>query len=160
MERLTCTDKPVLNPWVRCKEAIKRLAAYEDSGMGPDAVEAMKTAMMGKAIAEIKELDDIPIDHLRELAQAEKEGRLVVLPCKVGDLVYIYSEKRGIRTEKVRTLFLGHPSYRIEDRMMQMVRTETCDIPFSELGTRLFLTREEAKAALEVQEGDSHEADI
>lgn len=31
---------------------------------------------------------DVSPDRLRELAQAEKEGRLVVLPCKVGDTVY------------------------------------------------------------------------
>lgn len=29
-----------------------------------------------------------PIDRLRELAQADKEGRVVVLPCEIGDTVY------------------------------------------------------------------------
>lgn len=57
-----------------------RLAAYEDTGLEPEAVEATKTAMMGKAIAEIKEFEGVPIDRLRELAQAEKDGRLVELP--------------------------------------------------------------------------------
>lgn len=50
---------------------IERLAAYEDTGLEPEAVEAMKAAMMGKSIAEIKEFDGISIDHLRELVQAE-----------------------------------------------------------------------------------------
>ena len=42
--------------------ALKRLAAYEDSGLSPEQV--------------------------RELAKAKTNGRLVVLPCKVGQIVY------------------------------------------------------------------------
>lgn len=57
----------------------ERLAAYEETGLKPEAVEHLKLASMGKAIAEIKEFEGVPIDRLRELAQAEKEGRLVVL---------------------------------------------------------------------------------
>jgi len=60
--------------FVALDKAIDRLAAYEDTGLEPEAVEAMKTA--------IKEFDGISIDHLLELVQAEKDGRLVVLPCK------------------------------------------------------------------------------
>ena len=41
--------------------------------------------MMGKAVAEIKEFDGLPIERLKELAEADEEGRVVVLPCKVGD---------------------------------------------------------------------------
>lgn len=67
---------------------IDRLAAYEDTGLEPCEVEAMKAAMMGKSIAEIKEFDGVSIDHLRELVQAKKEDRLVDLPCRVGDPVW------------------------------------------------------------------------
>lgn len=73
-----------------CRNRLKeRLAAYEDTGLEPDAVNAIKHSLMGKSIAEIKEFEGIPIQRLRELAQAEQDGRLVVLPCKVGDSVYI-----------------------------------------------------------------------
>ena len=61
-----------------------RLKAYEDTGMYPESVEALKLSMMGKAISEITEFDGLPIDRLRELAEADKDGRVVVLPCKVG----------------------------------------------------------------------------
>ena len=60
-----------------------RLKAYEDTGMYPESVEALKLSMMGKAISEITEFNGLPIDRLRELAEADKDGRLVVLPCKV-----------------------------------------------------------------------------
>lgn len=35
-----------------------------------------------------EEFEDIPVERLQELAKAEKDGRLVGLPCKVGDSVY------------------------------------------------------------------------
>ena len=60
--------------------AWRRLAAYEDTGLTPESVEALKLSMMGKAISEITEFNGLPIDRLRELADADKDGRLVVLP--------------------------------------------------------------------------------
>ena len=59
-----------------------RLKAYEDTGMYPESVEALKLSMMGKAISEITEFNGLPIDRLRELAEADKDGRVSVLPCK------------------------------------------------------------------------------
>lgn len=74
-------------------DAVQRLVAYEDTGLEPEAVEHLKLASMGKAIAEIKEFDGLPIDRLRELARADKDGRCVVLPCNVGDTVWrIYDD--------------------------------------------------------------------
>ena len=61
-----------------------RLKAYEDTGMYPESVEALKLSMMGKAISEITEFDGLPIDRLRELAEADKDGRVVVLPFTSG----------------------------------------------------------------------------
>lgn len=58
----------------------ERLKAYEDTGLEPESVEELKLSMMGKAIAEITEFEGFPIDRLRDLAEADKDGRLVVLP--------------------------------------------------------------------------------
>ena len=69
-------DNPIM-----CKMLL-RLAAYEDTGLEPESVEALKLSMMGKAISEITEFDGLPIDRLRELAEADKDGRVVVLPCQ------------------------------------------------------------------------------
>lgn len=73
-ENGTCSQKEV---WLRLKD-------YEDTGLTPESVEALKLSIMGKAISEIKEFNGMPIDRLRELAEADKEGRVAVLPCKVG----------------------------------------------------------------------------
>nr|DAH75048.1 MAG TPA: hypothetical protein [Caudoviricetes sp.] len=133
------------------EERFLRLAAYEDTGLEPESVEALKLSMMGKAISEITEFDGLPIDRLRELAEADKDGRLVVLPCKVGDTVWITGSVRRLYSEKVRTFFCGNPSYGrgMADNTVQMIRTTGCDIPIHEFGKTVFLTREEAEEALE-----------
>lgn len=88
MERLSDTAIDIINrlhterldynsEYVPLIDGAQRLAAYEDTGMEPEAVEHLKLASMGKAIAEIKEFDGLPIDRLRELARADKDGRCV-----------------------------------------------------------------------------------
>ncbi len=90
--------------------------------------------------------------RLRELAEADRDGRLVVLPCKVGDTVWITGSVRHLYSEKVRTFFCGNPSYDrgMADNSLQMIRTTGCDIPIRELGKTVFLNRKEAEKALEV----------
>ena len=63
--------------YVLLADAINRLAAYEETGLDP---EDMKRAFNEDAILKLagQALGMSP-DRLRELAQAEKEGRLVVL---------------------------------------------------------------------------------
>ena len=63
MERLT--NCRTLRSGVDLWEAVNRLAAIED--------------ILG---------DEYDLDRLRELKQADDEGRCVVLPCKVGETVY------------------------------------------------------------------------
>lgn len=58
------------------EELLKR---YRDTGLEPEEVTAIKHAIMGRETAKITEFDGIPVKRLRELAQAEKDGRLVVL---------------------------------------------------------------------------------
>ena len=138
-------------------EFVDRLASYEDTGLTPESVEALKLSMMGKAISEIKEFNGLPIDRLRELAEADKEGRVVVLPCKVGETVWIAGSVRGVYGAKVWTFFVGNPSAvrgTDGDGGIQMIRTTECDVPIKDFEKTVFLTREEAEAALkEVQNG-------
>ena len=99
MERLTYrlndqfdnpTDSIILKPYLRYedpetrKKILNRLAAYEDTGLEPqDIISAVDMAKIACALHELNAYKDIgPIDHLRDLLQAENEGRLVVLPSK------------------------------------------------------------------------------
>ena len=61
------------------KQVWERLREYEDTGLYPESVEELKLSMMGKEISEITEFEGLPIDRIRELAEADKDGRVVVL---------------------------------------------------------------------------------
>lgn len=70
-----------------------RLAAYEDTELTPEEVSAL-----------IKDWSDLRtiigecggIDRLRKLAEADKDGRLVMPPCEVGDVVYGFHGEKTI----------------------------------------------------------------
>lgn len=67
------------------EERFLRLAAYEDTGLEPEAVETVKLALAAKHMVDLETLNNTPISRLVELAEADKDGRVVVLPCKVGE---------------------------------------------------------------------------
>ncbi len=80
--------------------------------------------------------DDYGPDHLKELVQAENDGRLVVLPCKVGDTVF------AAETSPVIPLS-------VVDVGMYLEGTDGEDWEaLNNFGKTVFLTREEAEAAL------------
>lgn len=94
---------------------------------------------------------DVDVEHLKALAVADKEGRVAVLPCKVGDTVWIAGSVRGVYSATVRTFFCGNPSAvrgADDDGYIQMIRTTECDIPIRNFGKTVFLTREEAEESL------------
>lgn len=68
----TCTQRQV---W-------ERLKAYEDTGLEPEAVETVKLALAAKHMVDLETLNNTPISRRVELAEADKDGRVVVLPCK------------------------------------------------------------------------------
>lgn len=149
MERLTYRDKDGM---AMMKErggwksgGIDRLAAYEDTGLSPEEIKVHEAAKYNAGYYHgdedrcrwiEKELG--PIDHLRDLLQAEQTGRLVVLPCKVGDTVYQIDAERVYESEVKWIIF------------------DCDDIAFDEraIGGSIFLTREEAEAALAQKGGE------
>lgn len=61
-----------------CRNRLKdRLAAYEDTHMMPSDVTSMRMDMA--IIAAL--FNGVDVDRMKELAEADKDGRLVVLPC-------------------------------------------------------------------------------
>ena len=62
---------------------VDRLAAYEDTGLTPEEIKAPFTedTMINLAAQAM----GVEPSRLREIAEAEKDRRLVVLPCKVGE---------------------------------------------------------------------------
>lgn len=89
MERLTYRDKdgfPMMKKRGGIKQGgVERLAAYEDTRLTPEEVAALGR-LFDYALEESKTLAEqlALLNRIRELAEADKDGRLVVLPCKVG----------------------------------------------------------------------------
>lgn len=129
----------------------ERLKQFEDAVQTPE-----KAAWAKKTIEMAFSDDTSEVERLRELYKADKDGRVVVLPCKVGDTVWIVGAVRKLYSAKVRTFFCGHPSAargRDPDGHIHMIRTTECDIPMQEFGKTVFLSREEAEKALAEMEG-------
>lgn len=131
------------------------LRQYLDTGLTPESVETLKLSMMGKAIAEIKEFNGLPVDRLRELAEADKDGRLVVLPCKVGDRLYEVTGRKTISVYKVRAIRVELFGLFIEwDIVEGFVWQSLSGINAGDIGKTVFLTREEAEKALEAMKDE------
>lgn len=106
--------------------------------------------MQGKAISEITEFNGLPIARLRELAEADKDGRVVVLPCKLGDRLYEVTGRKTISVYKVKAIRVELFSLFIEwDIVEGFVWQSLSGINAGEIGKTVFLTREEAEKALE-----------
>ena len=89
----------------------------------------------------------VPFDRLLELACADKAGRLVVLPCKVGDDVWFvrkFGKERCIKRAEVSCI-------NIDCRGEVFVSARR--ISGGYIGKTVFLTHEEAEAALKGGEG-------
>ena len=108
---------------------VDRLAAYEDTGLEPEAVEMVKLALAAKHMVDLETLNNTPISRLVELAEADKEGRCIILPCKV-------YETDGVR---------------VYEHTVREVIYETAGGPAFDknaIGKSIFLTRAEAERAL------------
>ena len=96
------------------------------------------------------------IDKLAEYETAEEEGRLVVLPCKVGDALFCFS-RRKIYPFKARCIRIYEERAEIElwyagDE--ENLKFWHITIAEQDIGYKLFFTREEAEKALKEMEED------
>ena len=115
-------------------DAVMYLADYEDTGLDPEEFKSVKETwdLFGGA-------DGIQGAYTErdKYKQAESEGRLIVLPCKVGDTLYIL---RGDVSNGFETIKPTH----VEEVRFRLV----CLNREMELYPFYYLTREEAEAAL------------
>ncbi len=112
------------------KQVWERLKQYEDSKISPeDAVNLHAILRLG---------DGMTLMRLRELAVADQEGRVIVLPCKEGTTVYCISRPIATYPDKSKP------------EVMPIAFTRNDLLKF---GSRVFLTREEAEKALAEMEG-------
>lgn len=127
------------------------LQKYLDTGLGPDEVTALQ-----------KDWSDLctivgecgGIDRLRELAEADKDGRVVVLPCKVGQRVFaLLDTDKHISECEAKQIGMGNKIGFIGLEPIG-ARGREYGISLNGFGKTVFRTREEAEKALEAMKDD------
>ena len=133
---LNGVSKDVLRQIIRL--LYSALAAYEGTGLTPErCAEFARADAEGRYIV-MRDAEQEGVARLRELAEADRDGRLVVLPCKVGDTVYLIVTKRARNyTPEFRFVKKSRLTFLNMERILQ------------DFGKEAFLTREEAEKALE-----------
>lgn len=110
-----------------------RLKAYEDTGLDPEKISWLKETVE-MAFAD----DPSRAERMHELAVADQEGRVIVLPCKVGTKVY--------RVWQKIVDYMDDPEY-------EVVEMEFAEGYRKDFGKTVFLMRKEAEMALAELEG-------
>ena len=117
------------------KQVWDRLREYEDAGVSPKACTQCREIEDGLSSV------DYSISRMVELMKADKDGRVVVLPCKVGDTVY-------------RLQYVEPTPGRFT---VGVVPIKFALIWLEEFGKTVFLSHEEAEKALQEMKGDTEE---
>lgn len=121
-----------------------RLGAYEDTELTPEEID-----MDHEAAEQLRHLcRNCDLDRLEKLAEADRDGRVVVRPCNVGDTLFrVFAGE--ILEHKVRNM-----RYLAIQGRWDIDTTPFCSYVESSIGKTIFLTREEAKAALEATKNE------
>ena len=131
--QLTASEAAHADLSKRLAAAQQELQMYCNTGLGPEQVMELKSFTQGS----IHKVDD-GLKHVRDLLQAEQDGRLVVLPC-------------GTDVEIVRD------GYAFKADHWSHILTAFRDAPENKSGKQVALfSIEEAEAAL-AQKGDSEQ---
>ena len=131
------------------RQVWERLKQFEDTIGTPG-----KAAWAKKTIDMAFSDDTSEVERLRELAEADKAGRCVVLPCKVGDTVYMICRTLNAdyiaRDEILARRVKGYGGNAL-NKVWLTVNNGSYNLSVfpSEFGKTVFLTREEAERAME-----------
>ena len=129
------------------------LQAYKDTGLEPEEVDQIRRAaqtMMFPTVADFARYAIQNFEDLQKYRKAEAEGRLVVLPCKVGETIYYlnpFDEIEKGRITMIQQKANGTLKFRV-------TTTFSHDVTSDAIGKSVFRTREEAEAALKEREND------
>lgn len=163
MERLTIPDVRVDEHTTRrsvidvlavrehAMEIYWRLKAYEDTGLTPEEIKDSFTPTT--AIIMAGQVLGVHPCRLRELAEADKDGRVVVLPCKVGQRVFALMDMdKHISECEVKRIGMGNKIGFIGLEPIG-ARGREYGVALKGFGKTVFLTRDEAEKALAEREG-------
>jgi hypothetical protein len=132
---------------------LDRLAEYEDTGLTPEEVNDAVVGSKLLAKSQLVSAFGVAAERLRELAEADKDERVVVLPVKpvltpiISSMLYII-EDGDIYEDALYEAVVGMS----ESGKTNVVYTTLSDqmiFEQADIGKTVFLTREEAEKALE-----------
>ena len=138
-------------------DAANKLGLYEDLGLEPSEVSVLCDMDRRAKMAEMLRTEEkysLSIDRLKELVEADREGRIAVFPCKPSD-VTVYQ----LRNKK-HALGIGvHPRHVGCAKVWGNGKYELLhggDVPCKDkdFGKTWFLKEDEAQAALKEGEND------
>lgn len=130
-------------------QAMMRLAAYEDAGLTPADVKSMYAEW--EAMMSVLNSIGGGYARLRELAEADRDGRVVALPCKVGQRVFaLMDTDKRISECEVKQIGMGNEIVFIGLEPIG-ARGREYGVALNGFGKTVFLTREEVEKALEAR---------
>lgn len=143
----------LIRDYLRAREDVR---AYEDTGLTPEEVlpkdKADEIALKLMRLADLESLCNYT--RLRELAEADKDGRVEVLPCKVGQRVFaLLDTDKHISECEVKQIGLGNKIGFIGLEPIG-ARGREYGVALNGFDKSVFLTREEAEKALEAMKND------
>ena len=122
-----------------------RLKAYEDTGWTPEMLRKLgENAWHLWDFAQAAE--NMTVGRLKEFAEADKDGRVVVLPCKVGDKLY------RVFAGEIFEHRVGSMKYFAIQGRWDIETYPFCPCAESSIGKTVFFSREEAEKALQEME--------
>lgn len=140
-------------------EAAHKLSEYEATGLKPFQIEGMKRVNTS-GVFDAVDLAKIAaaMNELNRYKEADSQGKLYCLPVKVGEIVYTTLSMSGwyLREKdmpyKAKVVFVGlNNSDSTGGGLFNVVydkRDLMASFNFSDIGKTVFLSREEAEAAL------------
>lgn len=137
-------------------DVVHRLADIEDI-LGDEYDLDRLSALCNQRMTMRKEVSErfsltakIPLDRLREIAEAERDGRCVVPPCKVEDDVYINILGRTLPFTVISiSQMASTPTFKAQHGIRLVYIFKADDV-----GETVFLTRAEAEDALRREQDD------
>lgn len=131
----------------KCRECHLDKNAWEWRGL-PEAPEEIKAPFTEDAMINLAaQALGVEPSRLRELAEADKDGRVVVQPCKVGDKLY------RVFAGEIFEHRVGRMKYFEIQGRWDIETYPFCPCVESSIGKTVFFTREEAEKALQEMEG-------
>lgn len=112
------------------QKAIDRLSEYEDLNFSPDTLKAI-------------------ITEWREWADSKNDGRMLIMPCKVGDTVYAIMKGHVLAVDVVSfAWYEWQPCWTVNLLFDSKKTNGVYAYSIDRFGRDVFLTPEEAEAAL------------